>query len=247
MVSLKWTSMNIDQYIHTVWMELNKLEQLVRSVNDIMEARIDSNLKHVNRIMLIDLPEEADGPVSLDDFVDVQERHVRDMTGLLMSKSNEIETAVNDMLGIIVEFPLDAHVRGISESEIIKVKAHYNWSMYQALLTSTKRSLGYLKRRLSSRPDADRPDHPQTPFFEVNLELDGHGIRLAPSIDEMQSSVNGGAVAILKCSKMIEAWDTVTIPKNVQLILNPNLPPVMAPAARVRFMTVSPRIRRSSK
>ena len=51
--------MNIDQYIHTVWMELNKLEQLVRSVNDIMEARIDSNLKHVNRIMLIDLPEEA--------------------------------------------------------------------------------------------------------------------------------------------------------------------------------------------
>ena len=27
--------------------------------------------------------------MSLDDFVDVQERHVRDMTGLLMSKSNE--------------------------------------------------------------------------------------------------------------------------------------------------------------
>jgi dynein heavy chain len=26
---------------------------------------------------------------------------------------------------------------------------------------------------------------------------------------------------------MIEAWDTVTIPRNVQLILNPNLPPVM--------------------
>ena len=45
--------------------------------------------------------------------------------------------------------------------------------MYQALLTSTKRSLGYLKRRLSSRPDTARPDHPQTPFFEVDLELDG--------------------------------------------------------------------------
>ena len=59
------------------------------------------------------------------------------------SKSQEIETAVNDTLGIIVEFPLDAHVRGISESEIIKVKAHYNWSMYQALLTATKRSLAY--------------------------------------------------------------------------------------------------------
>ena len=84
------------------------------------------------------------------------------MTGLLVSKSNEIESAINDMLGAIVEFPLDPHVRGISESEIIKVKAHYNWSMYQALLTSTKRSLVYLKRRLSTRSDADRPDHPQS-------------------------------------------------------------------------------------
>jgi dynein heavy chain len=235
MVALKWTSMNIDQYIHNVWLELTKLEQLVRIVNDMMESRIDANLKHVNRIMLVDLPQEADGPVGLDDFVDIQERHVRDMTGLLMSKSQEIEMSVNDMLGIIVEFPLDAHVRGISESEIIKVKAHYNWSMYQALLTSTKRSLSYLKRRLSSRPDSMHPDHQQTPFFDVDLQLDGNGVRLAPSIEEIQSAVNGGAVAILKCSKMIEAWDTVTIPKNVQLILNPNLPPVLGTGSQGTF------------
>ena len=51
----------------------------------------------------------------------------------------------------------------------------------------------------------------------------------------MQSSVNGGAVAILKCSKMIEAWDTVTIPKNVQLILNPNLPPVQGTGSQGTF------------
>merc|ERR1719506_2949649 len=34
---------------------------------------------------------------------------------------------------------------------------------------------------------------------------------------------------------MIEAWDTVTIPKNVQLILNPNLPPVMGTGAQGTF------------
>jgi hypothetical protein len=74
--------------------------------------------------------------------------------------------------------------------------------MYQALLTSTKRSLVYFKRRLSTRSDVDRPDHPQTPFFEVDLQLDGSGIRLSPTIEEIQSAVNGGAVAILKCSKI---------------------------------------------
>jgi len=77
------------------------------------------------------------------------------MTSLLMTKANEIETAVNDMLGIIVSFPLDSHVRGMSESEIIKVKAHYNWSMYPALLNSTKRSLQHVKDRLTIRARGD--------------------------------------------------------------------------------------------
>eukprot|EP00971_Amphidinium_carterae_P151233 2998407-Amphidinium_carterae.1 len=34
---------------------------------------------------------------------------------------------------------------------------------------------------------------------------------------------------------MIEAWDTVTIPKNVQLILNPNLPPVQGSGSQGTF------------
>ena len=49
------------------------------------------------------------------------------------------------------------------------------------------------------------------------------------------SAINGGAVAVLKCSKMIEAWDTVTIPRNVQLILTPNLPPVKGTCAQGTF------------
>ena len=52
---------------------------------------------------------------------------------------------MNDMLAVIVSFPLDSHVKGVSESEIIKVKAHYNWAMYQSLLTATKRSLVRVK------------------------------------------------------------------------------------------------------
>ena len=40
MVSLTWTSMNIDQFIHGAFEKLNTFEQLVLSVNDIMESRI---------------------------------------------------------------------------------------------------------------------------------------------------------------------------------------------------------------
>ena len=142
-------------------------------------------------------------------------------------------------------------MRGVSESEIIKVKAHYNWSMYQSLLNATRRSLNTIKGRLSTRTaggvtqvitqkdekdekegDKAKVSNMAAPFFEVELQLDGIGVRLRPGIDEIQSAVNGGAVAVLKCSKMIDAWDTVTIPKNVQLIINPNLPPVMGTGAQ---------------
>jgi len=72
-------------------------------------------------------------------------------------------------------------------------------------------------------------------FFEVDLQLDGIGVRLVPSVEDIQADINRGAVAVLKCSKMIKAWDTVTIPKNVQLILNPNLPPVQGSGSQGTF------------
>jgi dynein heavy chain len=232
MVSLTWTSMNIGSYLSDIWKELDKLEQLVTTVNDLTDNRIDANLKQVANVLLVRLPEDAE-LVSLDEFVEMQERHVRETTDFLVTKSLEIETAVNDMLGMIVAFEFDPHVQAVTESEIIKVKAHYNWSMYQALLNATKRSLKAMKLRLSSN---DRQGKGLPPaFFEVDLQLDGIGVRLVPSVSDIQAAINGGAVAVLKCSKMIEAWDTVTIPKNVQLILNPNLPPVQGTGSQGTF------------
>jgi dynein heavy chain len=232
MVTLTWTSMNIETYIEEVWSELDKLEQMVMTVNDYMENRIDANLKVVSSVLLVNLPDDQE-LVTLDEFVEMQERHVRATTDFLVGKSVEIESAVNDMLGIIVSFELTPHVNAISESEIIKVKAHYNWSMYQALLNATKRSLNTMKMRLALRPGDGGKSPPA--FFEVELQLDGLGVRLMPSVSDIQAAINGGAVAVLKCSKMIEAWDTVTIPKNVQLILNPNLPPVQGTGSQGTF------------
>lgn len=74
-----------------------------------MDNRIDANLKDVSCMILLELPEEGE-VVSLDDFVELQERHVRDMTSVLTAKSAEIEAAVDDMLGAIVAYPVDPNV-----------------------------------------------------------------------------------------------------------------------------------------
>eukprot|EP00820_Chromera_velia_P029268 Cvel_12266.t1-p1 / transcript=Cvel_12266.t1 / gene=Cvel_12266 / organism=Chromera_velia_CCMP2878 / gene_product=Dynein gamma chain, flagellar outer arm, putative / transcript_product=Dynein gamma chain, flagellar outer arm, putative / location=Cvel_scaffold794:55107-67642(+) / protein_length=1727 / sequence_SO=supercontig / SO=protein_coding / is_pseudo=false len=197
MTSLTWTSMNIDVYLNSVSLGLHKLEQLVVSCTDIMENRIDANLKTVSKLTLIKLP-EADSSVSLDDFVRLQEEHVKEMTTNMIAKSLEVETAVEDLLAIIAGFPLDSHVPPVSDQEILKLRGHYSWALYQALLQATKSSLFLLKKRL-----------------QVDIQLDGTSVRLSPSIDAVQDAVNKAALALLKCSKNVRAWDTHTIPRAV--------------------------------
>lgn len=58
MVTLTWTSMNIDSYLQHVHSGLRKLEQLIINVNDIIENRIENNLKNVSKISLVSLPIE---------------------------------------------------------------------------------------------------------------------------------------------------------------------------------------------
>jgi dynein heavy chain len=38
---------------------MNKLDQLIISVNDIIENRIENNLKKVSKVLLVDLPVNA--------------------------------------------------------------------------------------------------------------------------------------------------------------------------------------------
>ena len=47
MIMLTWTSMNIDAYKSHIHAGLRKLEELVVNINDIIENRIEKNLKMV--------------------------------------------------------------------------------------------------------------------------------------------------------------------------------------------------------
>jgi len=58
MSTLTWTSMNIDSYLTHVHQGLNKLEQLIINVNDIIENRIENNLKNISKVLLVSLPHD---------------------------------------------------------------------------------------------------------------------------------------------------------------------------------------------
>ena len=64
MVALTWTSMNLGSYASKVRASLNQLEHLVGTINDLVENRIEKNLKVISRILLVDLPTTSVTPTS---------------------------------------------------------------------------------------------------------------------------------------------------------------------------------------
>ncbi len=71
-VTSTWTSMDIDSYIRTVWRELRRLDKFITPVNDVVENRIDANLKNVFHVLLMDIPEE-NHLKDLEGYVEIQE------------------------------------------------------------------------------------------------------------------------------------------------------------------------------
>lgn len=149
MVSLTWTSLNIDAYKLSIHDGLQKLEELIRDVNDILDNRIDKNLQIISKTVLVDLPE--DESVTLDDFVQMQEKAVANSTDHLKAKNMEVETAVEDLVSLINGYPLSPTVGPVSEEDLTKLRQHYNSLTYRALLNCTRNSMNQVKKRVCSR------------------------------------------------------------------------------------------------
>ena len=129
MITLTWTSMNIDAYQLHVHVGLQRLEELITKIKDIVENRIEKNLKMISRSILAHLPE--DESLSLDDFVAKQEKAVGEFTELLMAKNVEVETAVEDLIVLVTGFQIDPSVGGVAPAQLEALRRHYNSLTYQ--------------------------------------------------------------------------------------------------------------------
>lgn len=74
-LSITWSSMNIDGYLNHVHLALERLDQLIININDIMDNRIQNNLDALSKTVLVNLPQE-DRTYSLEEFVSMQEKHI---------------------------------------------------------------------------------------------------------------------------------------------------------------------------
>ncbi len=205
MTSLTWTSMNIDQFKSSIYSGLRRLEEIVMKINDIVEHRIQKNLKMISRTVLVSLPSER--TVMLDEFVAMQEAAVKACTQNLSMKNLEIENAVADLIAIVTNAQaLDSSIPPVNQVDIEALHAHFQSMTYQAFLNAVKTSLNLLKKRTCYRVGTLKSE----PFFEVDVQLSVPSVRLNPTLDEIQSSINLSAVAEFNAMKRMWQWRQVS-------------------------------------
>ena len=206
MVTLTWTSMNIDSFVTHVQSGLRRLDELVSNVNDVVENRIEKNLHVVSKCLLVDLPDNASFTVS--DFVDMQRRHIAVKSSMLQEKNAEIEHAVDDLIEKISSYQFESPHERVLDHDVARLKEHYNHFIYQALLNSSKNSLNALKKRMASKGGASSILNSSKPFFEVDVQLvPPSGCSLSPSLDEIQECISRSACAMLGCYRSVLDWD----------------------------------------
>ena len=211
MVLLTWQSMNIDNYLQRMHTGLSKFEDLLRKLNDILDHRIEGNLRIISKALLVELP--SNESFTLEQFVTLQEKTTKMKTSFIESKNEEIENAVQDVIDAIYSYPLEI-AECVSKDAIQALWDHYSRMVYLSVMRCTKESFFALKKRLGSKTSGGFL-YMERPFFDVDIELSLPLVTMNPSLDEIQAAINRCALNILRCSKHILQWPMKPPPPRV--------------------------------
>lgn len=178
------SSQNIDGYLHRIHSGLTRLEELIRKINDMVDNRIESNLKMVSKTPLVDLPQ--DKSFTFEDFVSTQARYIKGKAQELAIRNAEVERAVNELVDLVQSHPRENTEVHLGENEVMSFRRHYSRLMYQAILAATKASFNVMKKRLGSRASGGFL-FVERPIFDVEVQLSIPNVAMSPSLEDIQA------------------------------------------------------------
>eukprot|EP00230_Micromonas_polaris_P000498 CAMPEP_0119208236 /NCGR_PEP_ID=MMETSP1327-20130426/486_1 /TAXON_ID=38833 /ORGANISM="Micromonas pusilla, Strain RCC2306" /LENGTH=4554 /DNA_ID=CAMNT_0007204705 /DNA_START=159 /DNA_END=13823 /DNA_ORIENTATION=- len=204
MYSLTWTSMNIDGYLNRVHDRLGKVEELIQKSNDILENRVEANLKAVAKTMLLNLPK--DRSFTYEEFVATQTKFINAQTKGVEVRNVEIERGVLDLCELVRTTPRENQLDEVLPQSVVDAfTKHYARFMYQSILTCTRTSFLAMRTRLGSRSSGGFL-YIERPIFGVDVELQIPRVTMNPSLDDIQDAINVVAKKMLKASEKLHMW-----------------------------------------
>ena len=252
MVTHSWLSMNVDGYLDRCWNHLEKLDRLVSDVVGLVKYRLERKLKNDIRSIMVfyDPPERRE--ITIANFLNEQEHFSEEKRRDLDKFSQILENDSNDLLVELVKFEFVAEYKqSFVEADLIKLKGHYRHMFYQSIVDATNLSLRWLSERImpQERPEIDYNtsnvywEYTQDtelskkgfmPIFDCKIILGSGGLECRPPLKKIVEAVRKAVTSIMNWSKISE-WDISILPRDVQAILQPHLPPVCGTGSATSF------------
>lgn len=203
MVTLTWSSINIDGFLHRVHEGLLRLEDLVSAVRDLLEC-IESNVRAVAGTMLVNLP--AGQIFHLEQFVLTQEQFASAQMAAVAAKSQEAAEATSRLLELIEASQLEACGTTPLREEKNRLRSHFGRSMLHAVRSCTMASLAAVTKRVGRF--ATGIFFLQPPLFLVDVELTIPGVSMTPSLEQYQAALDQCCRAVIAASRLpLSEWD----------------------------------------
>jgi dynein heavy chain len=200
-----WSSINLEDFIQRIFDVLSKTREIISKARDLYDNRVMSNLSRICHMNLVRIP---DSIVTTANFISAQKERVEAGAFQLDQTALQIETAVKDIIDLVLKFNPEHRAAILIEQAGQEVLSIVWNKLYLAVLSCFKVSFQKLKSRIQSSFAAGllTLDHP---FFRVEIELLPPQVKASPSIDDVQQAVNRTALAILRAMN-VTPWKSMS-------------------------------------
>eukprot|EP00163_Fabomonas_tropica_P031142 TRINITY_DN730_c0_g2_i1.p1 TRINITY_DN730_c0_g2~~TRINITY_DN730_c0_g2_i1.p1 ORF type:complete len:4569 (+),score=1602.08 TRINITY_DN730_c0_g2_i1:399-14105(+) len=196
MVSLTWTSMNIDSYLKTVHDCLNKVDEIMVKADDIINCRIRLTLVAIGESHLIDLGETKSW--TLQELPKVTKEHAINQGNAIELQSQGVEAAVQDLVTLITNHYPDGEVGSdLLQDKIGGLMSECDQMLFDSLVKATTGALNSVRSRVLQTGLA--------PLFKSEVFLESTKILVKPDMDDIIDAVG------LTSKSILEAWEEVRV------------------------------------
>lgn len=240
---LRWTSLNLTDFVNTVQKHLKDLEQRIDSVIGIHEHRIFKTFSEMLKVPLCDVPSQD--VITVEEFTAKTEELCQNGAICLENKSLVVEKAVQELLDLLLladdslpsEPPEDTTVPGAltlkrkhEQQSKMQQEAEVLYDYYQqtnidTLVQLFRNSMETLRKRVAFASalgytefsaDEKKEHHP---LFVADIILSLPNLVMKPSLDEIQQTMNHIVQTILSILKNIYCWGQVRPGSHTQSVI----------------------------
>ena len=204
---MTWTSLNIDAFLASLNLSIQRFSDLVSQCNDVIANRIEKNLRMIAGMAMFEL---SPGKVTtLKEFVSANGQRVQRQAEVINQKNEEVERAVDDLISAIGAYQLGGEegeggsaLAQLQPVDLYSVKVEYQQQLYRAIATAVSRSL----RDLTARLGEEGAVGGGVPLFELDVSLAVPSVSLSPSLAELEETLKSLSSLPLLSSKSMLDW-----------------------------------------